>query len=85
MENSKKIKIIKKVVNKFKKPIKPCQLARGLEVEKEHSSFNDGEASKSTDVVKGNKMKIAKIATVHLKEDPMYYTHLDEMEKKYKK
>lgn len=76
MEKSKKRKIIKKVVSKFKTPIKPCQLAKGLEVEREHASSNDGKASKATDVVKGNKMKIAKIATVHLKEDPNYYTKL---------
>jgi hypothetical protein len=56
-----------------------------MEVEREHSSYNDKEASPSTDVVHGSKRKIAKIATVHLKEDPSYYTHLDAMEKRYKK
>ena len=76
MQDSKKRKIIERVITKFKTPIKPCQLAKGLDVEREHSSNNDGEASKSTDVVNGNKMKIAKIATVHLKEDPNYYTKL---------
>jgi Protein of unknown function (DUF5661) len=56
-----------------------------MEVEREHSSYNGEEASPSTDVVHGSKKKIAKIATVHLKEDPKYYTHLDEMEDKYAK
>jgi hypothetical protein len=83
MQDSKKRKIIEKVITRFKTPIKPCQLAKGLDVEREHSSSNDGAASKSTDVVKGNKMKIAKIAAVHLKEDPKYYSHLSAMEKKY--
>lgn len=85
MQDSKKRKIINKVVSRFKTPIEPSQLSKGLDVEREHTSSNNGEASKSTDVVKGNKMKIAKIATVHLKEDPRYYTHLKAMEKKYGK
>lgn len=85
MNDSKKKKIITDVVSKFKTRISPCELYKGLDVEREHSSSNDGEASKSTDVVEGNKKKIAKIATVHLKEDPKYYTHLNAMEKKYSK
>jgi hypothetical protein len=56
-------------------------LKKGIDVEKEHS----GAISESTDVVRGNKEKIAKIAVAHLKEDPKYYTHLNAMEKKYKK
>jgi ribosome maturation protein Sdo1 len=85
MQDTKKRKIINKVVSRFKTPIDPDQLHKGLDVEREHASANDGAASKSTDVVKGNKMKIAKIATVHLKEDPKYYTHLKAMEKRYSK
>ncbi len=83
MDDSKKRKIINKVVTKFKTPIDPTQLSKGLDVEKEHTSNNEGKASKATDVVLGNKMKIARIAAVHLKEDPKYYTHLHAMEKKY--
>jgi hypothetical protein len=77
MKDSQKRKIINKVVNKFKTPINPKQLSEGLEVEKEHTSFNEGKAGKATDVVRGNKTKIAKIAVVHLKEDPKYYTKLE--------
>lgn len=85
MFKEKKRKIIKDVVSKFKTKISPKELSKGLEVEKEHSSFNEKEASPSTDVVSGNKKKIAKIAVVHLKEDPKYYTHLNAMEKKHAK
>jgi hypothetical protein len=85
MVNEKKRKIINKVVSKFKNKIEPEQLGMGLEVEREHSSFNDDKASPATDVVKKNKMKIAKIAVVHLKEDPQYYIHLKAMEDKYGK
>jgi len=46
------------------------QLAMGIKVEMEHT----------------NDKKIAeKIALDHLTEDPLYYTHLDEMERKYSK
>ena len=83
MKDSKKRKIIDKVISKSKVPIDKNQLKLGMDVEREHSSSNNGKASKSTDVVKGNKLNIAKIAKVHLKEDPKYYTHLHSMEKKY--
>lgn len=77
MVKDEKRRIIKEVVSKFKTKISPKQLSRGMEIEREHSSYNGEEASPATDVVNGNKKKIAKIATVHLKEDPKYYTKLD--------
>lgn len=47
----------------------PEQLKMGIEVEKEHYS----------DIPTRTK-----IAKDHLREDPLYYTHLKEMEDKYK-
>jgi len=70
------------VKEKLKK-INKKQLARGKVVEKEHGAKKPG--TKETDVTHGDKEKTKKIAQVHLLEDPKYYTHLDEMEKKYAK
>jgi hypothetical protein len=53
----------------------------GLEVEKEH----DNKLGESTNILHGNRTKLAKIAVAHLKEMPKYYTHLKEMESKHKK
>ena len=50
------------------------EVSMGMEVELEHR-----------DITKGDKKMTRKIVNAHLKEDPMYYTHLEEMEKKYKK
>lgn len=50
------------------------ELAMGKEVEREHA-----------DSVTGGEATYEKIAKDHLKEDPMYYTHLRAMENKYKK
>ena len=58
----------------------PEQFKKGMEVEKEHGSM----WGKDTNVTKNNPMTTAKIAHVHLKEDPKYYTHLDAMEEKAK-
>jgi len=46
------------------------QLAMGIKVEMEHTN---------------NKDIATKIALDHLTEDPLYYTHLAEMERKYSK
>lgn len=81
ISKEKKIRLIKKVVSNFNHKIDPKQLSEGIEIEKEHSP----ERGKATDVTGTNKNKIAKIATVHLKEDPKYYTHLKKMEDKYAK
>jgi hypothetical protein len=81
MNKQEKNKLVRKKVSDFNHKINPNQLREGIDVEKEHS----GGVSKSTDVLRGNKEKIAKIAVAHLKEDPKYYTHLNAMEKKYKK
>ena len=81
MNKEQKNKLVKKKVSDFNHRIDPKQLKQGVEVEKEHS----GRISESTNIVNGNKEKIAKIAIAHLKEDPKYYTHLNKMEKQYKK
>lgn len=52
------------------------ELARGIEVEKEH----DGKFGKDVDVV-GDKSDLLKIAVAHLREDPKYYTKLARVEK----
>jgi len=46
------------------------ELVDGLNTEKEHMS------SKKLDVIKGDKVKILKIALAHLEEDPNYYKKL---------
>ena len=79
MEAGKKRKILTKIVSNFNHKINPKQLSRGMEVEQEHN----GKISESTNIVKGNQTKVAKIAVAHLKEDKNYYTHLDQMEEKY--
>lgn len=81
ISKEKKRALVEKSVAKFKNTINPKQLCEGVEIEKEHSP----EGGRSTDVVGTNKNKIAKIAIVHLKEDPKYYTHLKAMENKYAK
>jgi hypothetical protein len=55
----------------------PDELARGLEIEKEHGS----KLGKDTDITKDNPVTTARIAHAHLKENPRYYTFLDAMEK----
>jgi hypothetical protein len=52
-----------------KEKVDPKELASGIEVEAEHTE---------------NKALREKIARDHLAEDPLYYTHLKEMEAKYK-
>ena len=79
MEKEKKVGIVKKVLKKFKYKYDPVQLGKGIDSEKEHDK------EKSTNVVKGDKMKLGKIAIAHLKEDPKYYDHLEKMENKYNK
>lgn len=46
------------------------ELVDGLNTEKEHMS------QKKLDVIKGDKVKILKIALAHLDEDPHYYKKL---------
>jgi hypothetical protein len=50
------------------------QVAMGMKIEQEHK-----------DITKGDPAMTRKIVNAHLKEDPEYYTHLQEMENKYKK
>lgn len=53
------------------------ELLMGLEVEQEHN----GQMGADVDVVPGNDLgAILKIAVAHLREDPKYYTKLQEME-----
>ena len=63
---------IQKLVDKYDMR----QIKMGIEIEREHDE--DG----PTDVVK-NEIDLLKIALAHLKEDPKYYTHLKDMEKKH--
>ena len=81
MDKNKKREIISRVVSNFKHEISPEQMSKGMEVEKEHA----GGTGKATNLYGTNKMKLAKTAVAHLKEDPKYYTHLNSMEKKYDK
>ena len=78
-----KIMVARRIIKRYadKKTIQPEQLFKGYDVEAEH----DGRMGKGTDVVKGNKTVRGKIALAHLNEDPFYYDHLEEMEKKYSK
>ena len=52
-------------VDKLNKKYDDREVKAGLSIEKEHD-----------DVTKGNKLKRAKIAAAHLKEDPEYYKKL---------
>ena len=54
-----------KFVKNMKRKYPDKEVEDGLEVEKEHD-----------DVTKGDKLKTAKIASAHLKEEPHYYTKL---------
>lgn len=81
MDSNKKAKIVRKVVSEFKNKIDPRQLSKGMESEKEHA----GETGQATNVIGTNKIKLAKIAVAHLKEDGKYYDHLKKMEDKYNK
>lgn len=81
MDSNKKRKIITKVVSNFNHTVNPEQMSKGIEVEKEHA----GGTGKATNIYGNNKMKLAKTAVAHLKEDPIYYDHLEAMENKYGK
>lgn len=82
-EKNKKKSLIDKLINDYKNKLKirRKELSMGLEVEKEH----DSELGEDTNILHGNMLNRAKIAIAHLKEIPSYYTHLKEMENKYKK
>lgn len=54
-----------KFVNELLKDYDDREVKSGLEIEKEHD-----------DVTKGDKLKRAKIAAAHLKENPRYYQKL---------
>jgi hypothetical protein len=54
-----------KMVSQLKKKYGSKETCMGLEVEKEHD-----------DVTKGDKVKRAKIAKAHLKDEPKYYEKL---------
>jgi len=81
LPKEKKKEIVDRTVSNFNHKINKKELKMGIEVEKEH----DNKVGESTNILKGNKEKLAKIAVVHLKEVPKYYTHLKKMEDKYKK
>lgn len=52
--------------------IEPNELKKGIKEEQEHK-----------DIVK-SQLKIKRIALEHLAKDPKYYSHLKQMENKYK-
>jgi hypothetical protein len=56
----------------------PTDLAKGMIVELEHGSHD-----LDTNVTNDDAHLTAKIAWAHLKESPMYYVYLEEMEKKF--
>lgn len=93
MENTDKIKVIKKAVTASqaksiwkqlgikKDNISDKQFKMWMNVEREHGSL----LSPETDETKDDAIKTGKIAWAHLKEMSDYYTRLSKMEKEWEK
>ena len=58
------------------KDLNTDQLIKGMKVEKEHSRIKGSDTK-----VTRNDGDILKIAVVHLREDPKYYSKLEKIEK----
>lgn len=65
-KKAKERELINKVINKK-------QLSMGKKVELEH----DGRMGKDTDIVRGDKTVLTKLAMAHLREVPDYYNKLE--------